>query len=149
MNRRTVFDPSTRDELIARIGTLSEASRAGWGRMNVHQMLRHCVLFERMVLGKEVYPRSLLGRLFGRLALRRILKDDAPLDRNIPGGDELIGTGHPDFETERAHWISHLEEYASFSNHAFVHPFFGRMNTEEIGIFVYKHNDHHLRQFGA
>jgi hypothetical protein len=51
MGRSTIFDPTTRDELIARINTLNEDSRAARGKMNVHQMLGHCVLFERTILG--------------------------------------------------------------------------------------------------
>lgn len=149
MSGGTIFDPTTRDELIARIHTLHENSRAAWGTMNVNEMLGHGVLFERMVLGYDTYPRSFLGKLFGRLALRRILKDDTPLDRNIPAGKEMTVSGQPDFEAEMARWISHLREYASFSNRAFSHPFFGPMSVEEIGVLVYKHTDHHLRQFGS
>ena len=29
------------------------------------------------------------------------------------------------------------------------HPFFGKLTSEEWGIGMYKHLDHHFRQFGA
>jgi hypothetical protein len=42
-----------------------------------------------------------------------------------------------------------VEAYANYSNPGFVHDFFGKMTDEQIGIFAYKHADHHLRQFGV
>ncbi|HLW39010.1 MAG TPA: hypothetical protein VKX31_01370 [Brumimicrobium sp.] len=42
-----------------------------------------------------------------------------------------------------------IKEYESYQNPNFVHDFFGEMTNEEIGILIYKHCDHHLRQFGV
>jgi hypothetical protein len=42
----SVFDKATRDELISRINTLNENSTAQWGKMNIYQMLKHCILWE-------------------------------------------------------------------------------------------------------
>jgi hypothetical protein len=30
-----------------------------------------------------------------------------------------------------------------------IHPFFGKMSSQEWAMFAYKHLDHHLTQFGA
>ncbi len=45
--------------------------------------------------------------------------------------------------------ISLIEEYEDFSNHDFEHWFFGKMTKGQVGYFVYKHTDHHLRQFNG
>jgi hypothetical protein len=37
----------------------------------------------------------------------------------------------------------------NYSNEDFIHDFFGKMTKEQIGVFAYKHTDHHLRQFGV
>ncbi len=50
---------------------------------------------------------------------------------------------------ERTKWIALIEEYEHFSNHNFVHTFFGKMTKEQIGYLAYKHTDHHLRQFNS
>jgi hypothetical protein len=63
---KSVLDKTTRDELINRINTLNESSMPQWGKMNVYQVLKHCVLAEEMYLGKKEYKRSFLGRLFGK-----------------------------------------------------------------------------------
>jgi hypothetical protein len=42
-----------------------------------------------------------------------------------------------------------LNEYAHYANPSFFHTFFGKMTKEQVGQLVYKHADHHLRQFGV
>ncbi|HKZ65874.1 MAG TPA: hypothetical protein VJ111_05955 [Chitinophagaceae bacterium] len=81
---KTIFDKTTRDELIARINALNENNTAQWGKMNIYQMLKHCILSDEMFLGKKKYKRAFIGRLFGKMALKTILKDEKPLMRNTP-----------------------------------------------------------------
>lgn len=147
---KTIFDKTTRDGLITRINTLNESSKAEWGKMNVYQMLKHCTLAEELYLGKSTHKRVLLGRLIGKMALKNLLKDDKPMGKNAPTSDAFIvkeTTG--DVGRQKGKWISLLEEYAGFSAPYFVHWFFGKMTKEQLGYFVYKHTDHHLRQFNS
>jgi hypothetical protein len=67
---KSVFDKTTRDELISRIESLNQNSTAQWGKMNLYQMLKHCILWEEMLLGKKQYRQSFLGRLVGKIALK-------------------------------------------------------------------------------
>ena len=147
---KSIFDTATRDELISRINTLNEKSTRQWGKMNVYQMLKHCILAEEMYLGKKKYGRVLLGRLFGKVALKSLLKDEKPMSRNAPTRSQFkIKENEGDIEPEKGKWIALLNEYADFSNPRFVHWFFGAMTKEQVGYFVYKHADHHLRQFNS
>ena len=145
---KTVFDTSTRDELIHRIDSLNEHSTAHWGKMNVSQMLRHCTRWDEMALGKTKYKQSFLGRLFGRIALRNMLKDE-PMKKNLPTVPSFVIKENTDVASEKSKWIALLHEYENFSNDGFIHPFFGAMTKENTGYVVYKHADHHLKQFGA
>lgn len=147
---KTVFDLATREELINRISTLNEYSKAEWGKMNIYQMLKHCTLWEEMMWGTTKYKRVFVGYLFGKMALKSVLKDEAPLRRNTPTAPGLlVNEKSGDLAIEKAKWISAIEEYDHFSNVDFIHPFFGKMTQEQIGFFVYKHIDHHLRQFNS
>ena len=146
---KTIYDKTTRDELIGRITRLDAATKAQWGKMTLFQMLRHCSLWEEMVLGRKKYGRAFIGRLFGKLALKNVLKDEKPLMRNSPSIPVLIITGEGDVDAEKARWIALIEEHGRFSNPEFVHPFFGKMEKAQIGQMVYKHVDHHLRQFNG
>ena len=144
---KTIFDPATRNELIARISSLNENSTAQWGKMNVYQMVKHCISFEEMALGKKKYKRKFIGYLFGKMALRNVMKDEKPLARNTPTLPELRIKDNGNVLDQKVKWISLIEEYSRFSNYDFVHPFFGKMTKEQIGYMAYKHIDHHLRQF--
>jgi hypothetical protein len=147
---KTVLDKETRDDLIRRIEMLNENSKAQWGKMNLYQMLKHCTLCEEMYLGKKKYKRKFIGRLFGRIGLKQMMKDETPLQRNAPTSKGFkITETDGDVSAEKRKWISLMEEYANLSDDVLEHWFFGRMTKEQVGYFVYKHTDHHLRQFNC
>ena len=147
---KSIFDKTKRDELIARINTLSDSSIAKWGKMNVYQMLKHCTLYEEMMLGKTTYKRAFLGLLFGKMALKDFTKDETPIKRNVPTLKELkVKESSGNLTAEKNKWITLLEEYAHPSNIEIVHSFFGKLTLEQVGCLVYKHTDHHLRQFNS
>lgn len=146
---KTVYDKVTRDELIRRINTLDENSRAQWGKMKVYQMVKHCRLWEEMMLGKKKYDRVFLGRIFGKMALNSMLKNDTPLGRNAPTIPALIIKDDGDVSIEKSKWVALIEEHAHAWVPDLVHPFFGKLTKEQIGRLVYKHGDHHLRQFNS
>ena len=146
---KSVLDQSSRNELINRINMLDENSKAQWGQMNIFQMLKHCVLCEEHYLGKTSHKRAFMGRLFGKAGLKNILREDKSFPKSAPTSTafkvkEEIG----DVESEKRRWIALIEEYGNYS-HDFEHWFFGKMTKEQVGQFVYKHNDHHLRQFNV
>jgi len=146
---KTIFDKTTRDELIARINTLNDNSTAQWGKMNISQMLKHCTLWEEWIASNKKHKQQFIGRLFGKMALKNVLKDDAPLRRNTPTLPELRIKDNGDVESEKKKWIALIEQNAHFSNPDFVHSFFGKMTKEQVGQMAYKHTDHHLRQFNS
>jgi len=103
-----------------------------------------------MIVGTLPTKRVFIGRIFGRMGLKAVTKDDKPLAHSTPTAPELfIKETSGDFAAEKANWIASIRGHKSFSNTSFVHPFFGPMTKEQIGIMDYKHIDHHLRQFGA
>ena len=74
---------------------------------------------------------------------------DAPMKRNMPTVPSFKIKGNPDIQAEKEKWIKLLGEYTGFSGEDFVHPFFGKLTKEQTGYLVYKHIDHHLRQFNS
>lgn len=147
---KSIFEKSIRDELIGRVNSLNENSKALWGKMNLYQMLAHNALWQQMMLGKIKSKRVFIGRFIGKAALKNVLKNDAPLRKNTPTTPEVMAKEKSGgLEIQRKKWIEGIEEYANYPYEEFLHPFFGKMTKEEVGYFVYKHSDHHLRQFGA
>jgi hypothetical protein len=143
---KSMFDQSTREELISRINLLDENSTAKWGKMSVYQMIKHCTLWEEMLLGKKQYRQSFLGRLFGKIALKNMLKDE-PIKPNLPTVPSFKIKDNGDVAKAKATWISLIAEHGKGENAGFVHPFFGKLTAEQAGRIAYKHIDHHLKQF--
>jgi hypothetical protein len=147
---RTIFDKITRDGLIDRINLITTETKAEWGKMTVYQMVRHCTLYEEMMLGKTRFKRTFLGYLFGRMALRSLTKNESLLRKNTPTIPALVESSHTgDIAAEKKKWIALIEEYGGDPHGNIIHPFFGRIEKEQIGYLVYKHADHHLRQFNC
>jgi hypothetical protein len=147
---KTIFNEPIRAEVINRINSLTNENTAQWGKMNLYQMLRHCTKWNDWILGTQphVYKQEFLGLIFGKMALKGMVKDDSPMKKNMPAGAFKIKEQAGDTQALKKIWASQIADYANFSNTAFIHDFFGKMTKEEIGILAYKHFDHHLRQFG-
>jgi hypothetical protein len=149
---KTIFDNPTREELVTRIQRVTEDKQAQWGKMSVYQMLRHNTYWNEWILGKNdyIYKQSFIGKIFGKIALKRMIKDEQPFDKNIPTSEQFKPKSiNGDLELEVSKWSTLIREYERYNNPNFIHDFFGKMSKEQIGILVYKHTDHHLRQFGV
>lgn len=86
------------------------------------------------------------------MALKSTIKDETPMDKNSPTHPKLKIKGNGDVEIQKRIWKDLLDDYPTVSSDTygdFVHPFFGKMNSEQVSRFAFKHIDHHLRQFGA
>ena len=150
LTMKSLLDKKVREELVARIDSLHENCNAQWGKMNVYQMLWHCSQWDEMMLGRMKAKQMFMGRLFGRWALKKVLKDETPLGRNAPTASELLAketTG--DVAWQKAALIKGVNEYEYYNHANPIHPFFGAMTREQVGQFAYKHLDHHLKQFGV
>jgi len=147
---KTIFDKANRAELISRINTLNENCVAEWGKMNVYQMVKHCTVWEEWILGvnKTKYKQEFIGFIFGKMALKGMIKDDKPFSKNVPTSTAFkVKEKSCNIAAEKRKWIGLIEQYEYYSNPGFIHDFFGKMTKEQVGILAYKHTDHHLRQF--
>jgi hypothetical protein len=61
-------------------------------------------------------------------------------------------TDDRDFESERRRLTDIINRFCELGPENAskqTHSFFGRLSGEEWGFLMYKHLDHHFRQFGA
>jgi len=147
----SLFQLETVDAVMARIEKLQPASQRQWGKMDVAQMLAHCSATFAVASGRVVLPRMFIGRIFGPLA-KPGFTNEKPFARNGPTHKTFVITDQRDFARERellkdGVWRFH----AGGEEHCTKHPhaFFGPLTPQEWGIGMYKHLDHHLRQFGV
>jgi len=149
---KNLYDPARLAEIKDRIARLAPDSRREWGKMNAPQMLAHCSTAVEWAVGDTRPPRMFLGRLIGTLIRNKVVGDDAPLRRNTPTAPTLIITGERDLAKERQRLQTLLDRFTSAGPSGCTthpHSFFGRLTPEQWAILMYKHIDHHLRQFGV
>ncbi len=145
---KSIFNTADRNEIISRINALTPNCKAAWGMMTAGQMVRHCILCEEYYMGKIPVKRSLLGRIFGKIAFNGTQKSG--FRKNAPTSPQFKVTAEiQDIEQEKERWKTLIEQYGSYNLESFVHWFFGPMTREQLGQFIYLHGDHHLKQFGV
>lgn len=148
---KSIFQKNVLEEVIERIHSLDKTKNPLWGKMTVTQMVRHCILCEQYYQGTIKVKRSLAGRLHGQRAIKEILKDDTTsFDKNAPTKSVfIVNENLQDLESEKQHWILLIKNYETFKDNEFIHWFFGKITKNQLGQFIYKHCDHHLKQFGV
>lgn len=115
-------------------------------------MLAHCSGAMQMAMGEIKPPRMLLGRIIGKMVKPTAFKEDVPMRRNSPTAKHLVVRDERDFAEERERLCRLIERFceagsAGCTEHP--HTFFGPLTPEERSALMYKHLDHHLRQFGV
>jgi hypothetical protein len=147
-----LFQPSAAEEIERRIGALKPDSHPQWGKMTVAQMVAHCSAGLELASGDRRPPRALVGRLIGWAIKPLVLKNDEPMRRNSPTVEGLVVSDKRDLDIERTRLLGLISRFVTVgSNGCTTHPhsFFGPLTPDEWAILMYKHLDHHLRQFGV
>jgi len=149
---KNLFDTAIVEEVESRLGSLTPDSKREWGTMSAAQMVAHCSLGMEMALGDHKPPRVMIGRLLGPVVKKLALGNDQPMRKNSPTAPSLIVNDNRDLEAEKVRLAGLIERFskggaAACTNHP--HAFFGSLTTEQWAELMYKHLDHHLRQFGA
>lgn len=147
---KNILDQQDTARMAARIDQLNAGSRPLWGKMNVFQMVVHCQKPLDVYFGTIQLKRGLAGWLFGGMAKRKFLSD-APFPRNLPTVKEFKIVQEGDLQKEKDKLKAMIREFASGAraDEVRTHPFFGKLTGTEWAALLYKHTDHHLRQFGV
>jgi Protein of unknown function (DUF1569) len=148
----SLFDAATVTEIKNRIARLEPGSERQWGKMNAAQAMAHCATAMEWAVGDTFAPRMFVGRILGPLAKSKVLKDDAPMRRNTPTAKSLVVANERDLGRERQRLCALIDRFSKGGAQActtHAHTFFGSLTPEEWARLMYKHLDHHLRQFGV
>jgi hypothetical protein len=149
---KNLFDRTAASEIETRLERLRPDTAAQWGRMNVAQAMTHCRLGLEMAVGDLRPPRMLVGRLFGRLIKRLALGDEKPMRKNTPTVTGMQVADARELDVERQQLRAAIDRLVSVGRAGCTthpHAFFGPLTPDEWGVLMYKHLDHHLRQFGV
>ena len=149
---KNLFEANRAREIKERMAKLSPQSQRQWGNMNPGQAVAHCAAGLEWALGDRTPPRLFIGRIIGGIIKPRVLGNDEPMRRNSPTAKDLVVQDERDLAKERERLCGMIDRFAAggpsrCTTHA--HSFFGRLTPEEWAVLMYKHLDHHLRQFGV
>jgi uncharacterized protein DUF1569 len=149
---KNMFEAADVGEIKGRLEHLKPEGQRLWGTMNAAQAIAHCSAGIEMATGDINPPRALIGRILGPMIKSKALSNDEPMRRNSPTSKELVVHDKRDFEAERQRLYGLIDRFYAAGPQACTahpHPFFGPMLPEQWAILMYKHLDHHLRQFGV
>ncbi|MGH9739364.1 MAG: DUF1569 domain-containing protein [Candidatus Acidiferrales bacterium] len=149
---KNLYEATTVATVKERVAHLRPDRQRLWGKMNVAQAVAHCSLGLEWAVGDSFPPRMFLGRIMGWMVKPMALGNENPMRRNSPTAKSLVVADERDLETERQRLYGLIDRFvaggpARCTKHP--HSFFGRLRPEGWAELMYKHLDHHLRQFGA
>ena len=147
-----LFTDITYAELVQRLNKLSAEAPRKWGTMTAAQMLRHCRAQIDFILNPsedvKIYPTMLRFSPVRWLAIYPM-----PWPRNSKTAPELDVNKElqdtTEFENEKQLLLDSLDKLYHAPKVQAKHPLFGNMGKKDWGRVVWKHLNHHLRQFGV
>lgn len=150
---KNLFEKARAQELKDRVARLTAESPRQWGTMSPAQAAAHCAQSFALASGELKPPReAFVLRILGRVIKPLALGDDKPIRRNSPTIQVLIVADDRDLAQEREWLCAAIDRFITAGAAGctdYPHPFFGRLTPEEWAILMYKHVDHHMRQFGV
>jgi Protein of unknown function (DUF1569) len=146
---KSIYNPTDNSELVQRINQLNLNSKAQWGKMSVDQMLKHTNAASEVAFGKQELKINFLMKLVGKLLKNKVFNSE--FKKNSPTAPEFIFKDSYDFETSKNELIKNVQllQDGHTTIKVMNHPFWGKMTYEDWDKLMYKHLDHHLRQFGV
>jgi hypothetical protein len=148
---QNIFNADDYAAIIKRIEALTPNAQRKWGTMTLPQMLEHCILQLKLALGiitNNEKKTSFLNTAFGRWMALYIApwpKGGAtPQAMNVT----LNMTAIDEVTVEKERLLQLLQTVQQH-NHFQPHPFFGAVNKKDWGRLIWKHLNHHLKQFGV
>ena len=145
-----LFEPSSVAEVLFRLNNITAATPAQWGKMNAAQMMAHCQAPFQTYFGEKKLKRVLISYLFGKMAKKKLMGTQ-PWARNLPTAPQFKINDEREFAAEKRKLVDYINRFATegYTITATVHPFFGKLSSQEWAVLAYKHLDHHLKQFGV
>ena len=147
---KSIWQEQARQELNDRVGALAWDRPAAWGRFTAPKMVCHLADSLKMAMGDlKVAPKRLPIRY---PPLKQLIIYVAPFPKNAPTAPELQvrpprawSADVSDLQTLVDRFVARGHEASAWAEH----PAFGRLSRRAWRVLVYRHMDHHLRQFGA
>jgi hypothetical protein len=147
------LDADHAQALLARLEKLAASNKPRWGTFSAHQAICHLAEPVRIALGEK--QAAQLASPLARPGLAQFVTWIAPWPKSAPTVPEFLPgkgmTSPTEFERDLQTLVSLLHRFSVWpANHNYApSPVFGRLSNRAWGRLMWRHMDHHLRQFGA
>lgn len=143
------------EQIKNRINKLTSETHQLWGKMTVNEMICHISDPIRDILG--IRETALVVPEEMRLQIVQMVLNETPFNRDLPTFPPYLqaadggGTKPAHFEHDKTALLDLINQFyatdSAFNFH--THAGLGVLSREQFGLFLWKHFDHHLRQFGV
>jgi DinB superfamily len=146
---KSVLNAADRRELTNRIMKLTPDQTPSWGKMTAPQMVVHLSDCLQMAFGRlEVASKNLPLRY---TPLKQLMLYWVPFPKGVPTAPELIARAPGEWQAAVGELRALMDQCGTCDPGAPwpEHPAFGHLTGKQWGVLIYRHTDHHLRQFGV
>ncbi|MFN0216076.1 MAG: DUF1569 domain-containing protein [Saprospiraceae bacterium] len=153
--KANLFNPGTQQSILERIRQFGPDTPRLWGKMTNQEVVCHMADPFRDVLhirnSKPAFPRLLQPLLRRMVLTEKDWKPNTPTLQVYRQGEGGGGTLPTNFEADKATLLDLIAKFCSMDEqYKFApHPGIGQLSREQNGFMMWKHTDHHLRQFGV
>jgi len=143
---KSLFDSNARTEIIRRVNGLKPDAQARWGKMNIAQMLCHCIDGLKITFAEKGEIKPPKGFMSTALGQWLIINAPLPVPKNAPSMPMYFELKPELFAEDCKRLTEYLERFAQGREQKWgIHPAFGKMTPEQNARLQYRHIDHHLR----
>ena len=146
---KSMWQEATQREMADRLAGLAPDRAAQWGRMTAPRMVAHLTQSFKSAVGElRVAPRS--GPL-RYSPLKELVIYWLPFPKNVPTSPEMLALEPMEWAADVAQLQDLMRRFAAKDPKSAwpEHAAFGRLSGAQWGILMYRHADHHFRQFGV
>lgn len=147
-----IWDSKTVQQLQKRVSCVDATTKPLWGKMNAAQMMAHCCIPYEQALGIDTNRAPVVMRLMVRLFFKKTLTNELPYKKNMPTSPAFIMPSDTVFIENKGRLLSLIGKLGAEGRDAFEgkeQVTLGHLTSDEWNNLLYKHIDHHLRQFGV
>jgi hypothetical protein len=142
-----------RNTMPALLQQLEATQRGAWGKMNAQQMVEHFTDAVKLAFGHFLLPALNEGQQLQKMY--NFMMSDAPFKENTvnpymgkdaaPLRKASMQDAITSLQNALQRFVAYYEEHPGAR---ILNPFFGELHFEEQVHLLYKHAQHHLKQFG-
>jgi hypothetical protein len=148
----SLYDKSVTEDIINRINKLTPDSQPLWGTMDVSKMLAHCCITYEYIFEERHDKPNFLMKFMLKAFVKNAVVSETPYKHNERTGPAFIIANEREFEKEKARLLNYINKVVENGESFFrgkKSVSFDELTPAEWNNMMYKHLDHHLRQFGV